>query len=47
VVFTLINDGDHRLSRPEDIDLLLSAVGEFYVSENVSGAVACVPVPLS
>ena len=29
VVFTLIKDGDHRLSRPEDIERLLSAVGEF------------------
>jgi pimeloyl-ACP methyl ester carboxylesterase len=29
VVFTLIKDGDHRLSRPEDIARLLSAVAEF------------------
>jgi hypothetical protein len=29
VVFTLIKDGDHRLSRPEDIEWLLAAVGEF------------------
>jgi pimeloyl-ACP methyl ester carboxylesterase len=29
VVFTLIKDGDHRLSRPEDIERLLTAVGEF------------------
>jgi pimeloyl-ACP methyl ester carboxylesterase len=29
VVFTLIKDGDHRLSRPQDIERLLSAVGEF------------------
>jgi pimeloyl-ACP methyl ester carboxylesterase len=29
VVFTLIKDGDHRLSRPEDIERLLSAVAEF------------------
>jgi pimeloyl-ACP methyl ester carboxylesterase len=29
VVLTLIKDGDHRLSRPEDIERLLSAVGEF------------------
>jgi pimeloyl-ACP methyl ester carboxylesterase len=29
VVFTLIKDGDHRLSRPEDIARLLAAVGEF------------------
>jgi len=27
VVLTLIKDGDHRLSRPADIDLLLDAVG--------------------
>ncbi len=29
VVLTLIKDGDHRLSRPEDIERLLAAVGEF------------------
>jgi esterase/lipase len=29
VVFTLIKDGDHRLSRPEDIERLISAVAEF------------------
>lgn len=29
VVFTLIRDGDHRLSRPQDIARLLAAVGEF------------------
>jgi hypothetical protein len=29
VVFTLIKDGDHRLSRPEDIERLLAAVREF------------------
>ena len=28
VVFTLIKDGDHRLSRPQDIERLLAAVGE-------------------
>jgi hypothetical protein len=28
VVFTLINDGDHRLSRPHDIDRLHAAVAE-------------------
>ena len=28
VVFTLIKDGDHRLSRPQDIARLLAAVGE-------------------
>jgi pimeloyl-ACP methyl ester carboxylesterase len=27
VVLTLVKDGDHRLSRPADIDLLLDAVG--------------------
>ncbi|WP_181706327.1 alpha/beta hydrolase [Chthonobacter rhizosphaerae] len=27
VVLTLIKDGDHRLSRPEDVDRILSAVG--------------------
>ena len=29
VVLTLIKDGDHRLSRPEDIDRLINAVKEF------------------
>ena len=29
VVLTLIKDGDHRLSRPEDIERLLAVVGEF------------------
>jgi pimeloyl-ACP methyl ester carboxylesterase len=29
VVLSLIKDGDHRLSRPEDIDRLLAAVAEF------------------
>lgn len=29
VVLTLIKDGDHRLSRPEDIDRLITAVKEY------------------
>ncbi|HEY6381824.1 MAG TPA: alpha/beta hydrolase, partial [Pseudolabrys sp.] len=29
VVLTLIKDGDHRLSRPEDIERLIGAVKEF------------------
>jgi pimeloyl-ACP methyl ester carboxylesterase len=29
VVLSLIKDGDHRLSRPEDIDRMLAAVAEF------------------
>lgn len=29
VVLTLIKDGDHRLSRPEDIDRLIAAIKEF------------------
>ena len=29
VVLTLIKDGDHRLSRPEDIERLLAAVATF------------------
>jgi len=29
VVLTLVKDGDHRLSRPEDIERLMAAVGEF------------------
>jgi len=28
-VLTLIQDGDHRLSRPQDIARLLTAVAEF------------------
>ena len=28
VVLTLIRDGDHRLSRPQDIALMLSAVDQ-------------------
>jgi pimeloyl-ACP methyl ester carboxylesterase len=29
VVLTLVKDGDHRLSRPEDLDRLMRAVAEF------------------
>ena len=29
VVLTMIKDGDHRLSRPEDIERLIAAVAEF------------------
>jgi len=29
VVLTMVKDGDHRLSRPEDIDRLIAAVNEF------------------
>ncbi|MBS0332744.1 MAG: alpha/beta hydrolase [Proteobacteria bacterium] len=29
VAFTLVKDGDHRLSRPQDIERLLAAVAEF------------------
>jgi pimeloyl-ACP methyl ester carboxylesterase len=29
VVLTLVKDGDHRLSRPEDIERLITAVSEF------------------
>ena len=32
VVLTLIKDGDHRLSRPEDIERLIAAVKEFSYS---------------
>ena len=28
LVFTLVKDGDHRLSRPQDIERLIAAVGE-------------------
>ena len=42
VVLTLIKDGDHRLSRPEDIERLLRAVAEFDDAGHV-GAVAAKP----
>jgi hypothetical protein len=29
VVLTLVKDGDHRLSRPEDIERLLHVIAEF------------------
>jgi dipeptidyl aminopeptidase/acylaminoacyl peptidase len=29
VVLTMVQDGDHRLSRPQDITRLLTTVGEF------------------
>jgi pimeloyl-ACP methyl ester carboxylesterase len=29
VVLTLVKDGDHRLSRPEDLERLLAVVAEF------------------
>ena len=29
VVLTLVKDGDHRLSRPEDLERLIRAVAEF------------------
>ena len=29
VVLTLVKDGDHRLSRPEDLERLIKVVGEF------------------
>jgi hypothetical protein len=28
-VLTLVKDGDHRLSRPEDVERMLAAVAEF------------------
>jgi hypothetical protein len=30
VVLTMIQDGDHRLSRPQDIARILAAVAEFF-----------------
>jgi pimeloyl-ACP methyl ester carboxylesterase len=35
VVLTLVKDGDHRLSRPEDIERLIAAVAEFAPAEQV------------
>ena len=29
VVLTLVKDGDHRLSRPEDLERMLAVVAEF------------------
>jgi pimeloyl-ACP methyl ester carboxylesterase len=37
VVLSLIKDGDHRLSRPEDIERMLAAVAEFCGGEEVAG----------
>jgi pimeloyl-ACP methyl ester carboxylesterase len=37
VVLSLVKDGDHRLSRPEDIERLLAAVAEFCDGEEVVG----------
>ncbi len=34
VVLTMIKDGDHRLSRPEDIERLIAAVEEFWPLSN-------------
>lgn len=36
VVLTLVRDGDHRLSRPQDIDLLLNAVAQMTQAPAVS-----------
>ena len=36
VVLTLVKDGDHRLSRPEDIERLIAAVEEFAPAEPVT-----------
>jgi hypothetical protein len=33
VTLTLVKDGDHRLSRPQDIDLMLRLVAEMIASE--------------
>lgn len=37
VVLSLVKDGDHRLSRPEDIERMLAAVSEFCGGEAVHG----------
>jgi pimeloyl-ACP methyl ester carboxylesterase len=39
VVLSLIKDGDHRLSRPEDIERLIGAVAEFCDGDGVQGRV--------
>jgi pimeloyl-ACP methyl ester carboxylesterase len=36
VVLTLVKDGDHRLSRPEDIERLIAAVAEFLINKRCS-----------
>jgi pimeloyl-ACP methyl ester carboxylesterase len=37
VVLSLVKDGDHRLSRPEDIERMLAAVAEFCAGEEAHG----------
>jgi hypothetical protein len=43
LVFTLIKDGDHRLSRPQDIARLIAAVEELSRSDGEAAAVASQP----
>jgi hypothetical protein len=43
VVMTLIKDGDHRLSRPEDIGRLLQAVSELSAEIQSQGQAASAP----
>lgn len=38
VVLTLVKDGDHRLSRPEDIERLIAAVAEFALPHDATPA---------
>jgi len=45
VVLSLIKDGDHRLSRPEDIDRLLAAVAEFGADHAFPAAAASARSP--
>jgi hypothetical protein len=41
VVFTLIKDGDHRLSRPQDLERLVAAVAEAKGLANRRRATSC------
>ncbi len=43
VVLSLIKDGDHRLSRPEDIERLISAVAEFCDGKGCQGLDSSAP----
>ena len=46
VVLTLVKDGDHRLSRPEDIERLIAAVAEFARRDATPGTTRALGSPL-
>lgn len=43
VVFTLVRDGDHRMSRPQDVARLLAAVGEVCAQADSAASTAASP----